>query len=80
MEEQNVDALIPGEIIEWTILYYIRDAIALGKTKACFNVGHFCLEELGMTYAADWIRELVTDAVDVQYIPTRDAFNYCANM
>ena len=80
MEEQNVDALIPGEIIEWTILYYIRDAIALGKTKACFNVGHFCLEELGMKYAADWIRELVTDAVDVQYIPTRDAFIYCANM
>lgn len=79
MEEQDIEALIPGEIVEWTILAYIRDAIALGKTKACFNIGHFCLEELGMKYAKDWIKELVTDAVDVHYIPTKDAFGYCSN-
>ncbi len=79
MEAQNIDALIPGEIVEWTILAYIRDAIALGKTKACFNIGHFCLEELGMKYAKDWIKELVSDTVGVHYIPSKDAFCYCTN-
>ena len=42
---------------------YIRDAVQLGKVKAAFNVGHFNLEELGMKYAADWIPEVIGNAV-----------------
>ena len=53
MEEKGVDAIIPGEVIDWTVMSYIRDAVQLGKVKAAFNVGHFNLEELGMKYAAD---------------------------
>lgn len=75
-KEDGIEAIIPGEIIEWTVLAYIRDAVALGKAKACFNIGHFNLEELGMRYAADWVSELVEDEVKVHYIPTEDAFSY----
>lgn len=76
MEEQGVEAIIPGEIIEWTVLSYIRDGIAQGKTKACFNIGHFNMEELGMRYAKDWLEELVAGEVPVHYVPTQDAFSY----
>lgn len=77
MEKENgIQVLIPGEIIEWDILSYIRDAVALGQAKACMNIGHFNLEELGMRYAADWIRELIEYHLPVHYVPTGDIFRY----
>lgn len=76
MEHSGVDAIIPGEVIEWTILSYIRDAAFMGKGKACFNIGHFNMEELGMRYAADWLGELINHQVPVTYVPTGDGFEY----
>ena len=76
LEEENVDAIIPGEVIDWTVISYIRDAVQLGKTKAVFNVGHFNIEELGMKYAKDWIMELIDDQVPVHYIPTGDIYSF----
>lgn len=70
------DAIIPGEMIEWNVVSYIRDAIQLGRNKACFNVGHFNLEELGMRYAADWIGEITKGAVPVSYIPSDDMYHF----
>lgn len=75
-KEHGIEAIIPGEIIEWTILSYIRDAIAMGNAKACYNIGHFNLEELGMRYAKDWISEIMEYKLPVHYIPTKDAFSY----
>jgi putative NIF3 family GTP cyclohydrolase 1 type 2 len=75
-KEDGIEAIIPGEIIEWTVLSYIRDAIAMGKGKACYNIGHFNMEELGMRYAKDWVEELVEGKLPVHYIPTEDAFSY----
>ncbi len=77
MEKENgIEVLIPGEIIEWDILSYIRDAVALGKNKACMNIGHFNLEELGMRYMADWLPGLLDSALPVTYVPTGDIFRY----
>ena len=76
METEGIDAIIPGEIIEWTILSYIRDAAYMGKHKACFNIGHFNMEELGMKYAADWIGELLNNKIPVNYIPTEDGWTF----
>ncbi|MDY3919246.1 MAG: Nif3-like dinuclear metal center hexameric protein [Candidatus Limivivens sp.] len=74
--EQELDAIIPGEIIEWTTLSYLRDAIQLGKNKAMFNIGHFSMEELGMRYAQDWITELTEGQVPVTYVPSGDMYQY----
>lgn len=76
LEHENVDAIIPGEVIDWTVISYIRDAVQLGKTKAVFNVGHFNIEELGMKYAADWIPELIEHKIPVHYIPTGDIYAF----
>ena len=76
MEEEDVDAIIPGETIDWTVMSYIRDAVQLGKVKAAFNVGHFNLEELGMKYAADWIPEVIGNAVSVHYVPSGDIYKF----
>ncbi len=57
----------------------MRDAVALGKTKAVMNIGHFNMEELGMRFAADWVSELVEHALPVKYLPTKDLYNYMLN-
>ena len=74
--EEGVDAIIPGEIIEWTVLSYVRDALMLGKRKAVLNIGHFAMEELGMKKAADDIAKLVGDSVKVTYIPSKDMYTF----
>lgn len=76
MEQNGIDAVIPGEIIEWNLLYYIRDAVYQGKPKACFNIGHFNLEELGMKAFAKTLKKLVENKVTVTYVPTKDGFGY----
>lgn len=76
MEEKGVDAIIPGEVVDWTTMSYIRDAVQLGKVKAAFNIGHFNMEELGMKYAADWIPELIGKEVPVHYVPTGDIYKF----
>ena len=76
METKGLQAIIPGEIIEWNVLSYIGDAVAMGKTAACFNIGHFSFEELGARYAADWIGDLVEHNVPICYIPRKDLWSF----
>ena len=66
--------LIPGEVIDWTTACYARDAGQLGKNKAILALGHINSEELGMKYAANWIRELIGDAVPVRFVPSADLY------
>lgn len=74
--EDGPDVIIPGEMIEWNVVSYIRDAVQLGRNKACFPVGHFNLEELGMRYAADWIGEITEGKVPVRYVPSGDMYHF----
>lgn len=74
--EKGVDVIMPGEVIDWTVLSYVRDAVELGKNKAAINVGHFNWEELGMKYAADWVSELVEGQVPVTYVPSEDMYHF----
>lgn len=74
--EERVDVILPGEIIEWTVVSYIRDAVELGKAKAMLNIGHFNWEELGMKYAQEWISDLVENSLPVTYVPTGDMYRF----
>lgn len=76
MSEDEIDCIIPGEIVEWTILSYIRDGIAQGKNLACINPGHFNWEELGAKYAAVRLREITNNQVPITYIKTGDMWQY----
>ncbi len=76
MEKADIQVLIPGEIIEWTVLSYIRDAVDLGKIRACLNPGHFNLEELGMKDFAQVLAKLLKQKVPVCYLPTEDQWNF----
>lgn len=76
MEKRDVHAILPGEIIDWNVLAYIRDAVEFGNVRACFNMGHFNWEELGMKDFARIIGELVKHEVPVHYLPTGDQWRF----
>ena len=52
MKEQNLDVVVCGDITEWTLCPYIRDAAALNMNKAMLVLGHERSEEAGMKYMA----------------------------
>lgn len=74
--ECGVDAIIPGEVIDWTAVSYIRDAYQLGVNKSIFNVGHFNWEEPGMWYAKEWIEKLTENKVPVTFVPAGDIYKF----
>lgn len=74
--EEKVDVIIPGEIIDWTVMSYIKDAVDLGENKAAINLGHFNWEELGMKYVEEWLSELLENKIKVTYVPSEDMYDY----
>ena len=74
--EQKADVIMPGEIIDWTVLSYVRDALQLGKAKAMLNIGHYNWEELGMRYYADWLPGLIDHQIPVTYVHSEDMYNF----
>ena len=76
LRRDDVDVLIPGELIDWTTMCYARDAGQLGKKKAIIHLGHINSEELGMKYAAVWVRELVNGEIPVQFVRSADTYQY----
>ncbi len=75
-EEQDVDVVLPGETIDWTLLSYVRDAVELGQQKAVVPLGHFNWEELGMRYAKEWVQALAGPELSVTYVPTGDMWKF----
>ena len=74
--EKKADLIIPGEVIDWTTLSYVRDASQLGHIKAAICIGHFNWEELGMRYMKDRLPGLLNDEVKVDYVPSEDMYTY----
>lgn len=72
----DCDVVIPGEIVEWTLPLYIRDAALLGKNKGMILPGHFLLEEAGLRWAVEWLRPLVRADLPITFISVGDLFRY----
>lgn len=70
------DVIIPGELIDWTVASYARDAGQLGKNKAILHVGHISWEELGMKYAPNWIRPLIDPDIPITFVRSADLYDY----
>jgi putative NIF3 family GTP cyclohydrolase 1 type 2 len=75
MNDQKLDVMICGEITEWTLSAYIRDAAALGFNKAMVIVGHERSEEPGMKDLADRLQPLL-GATPVRFADAGEPFVY----
>lgn len=75
MQENNLDLLICGDITEWTISAYVRDAASLGMNKGMLVLGHERSEEWGMKYLGDWMKDITGDT-EVRFIDAGEPFLY----
>jgi putative NIF3 family GTP cyclohydrolase 1 type 2 len=75
MNDRQLDAMVCGEITEWTLSAYVRDAAALGFNKAMIIVGHERTEEPGMKDMADWLRSLL-GGIPVHFADAEEPFVY----
>lgn len=75
MKEKNLDLAICGDITEWTLSAYIRDAAQMGMNKGMLVLGHERSEEAGMKYLPQWMNSIVGDT-EVIFLDAKEPFLY----
>ena len=75
MRDENLDVVVCGEIVEWTLTAYVRDAAQLGLNKAMIVLGHNRSEEIGMKYLTTWL-ENVVPGVPILFSEAGEPFTY----
>jgi putative NIF3 family GTP cyclohydrolase 1 type 2 len=73
MRARNLDVIICGEVTEWTLPAYVRDATQLGLNKAILILGHERSEEPGMKHLGAWLKP-VTGDIPVVFLDAREPF------
>ncbi len=72
----ETEVMIAGELIDWTVMSYVRDAAVMGMQKTIIQLGHFNSEELGMKYAESWVRPFVEPEIPVCWIRAGEPYSY----
>jgi putative NIF3 family GTP cyclohydrolase 1 type 2 len=75
MRDKNLDVLVCGEIYEWTLCAYVRDAAQLGLNKALIVLGHNRTEEVGMKHLPEWLAPLLP-GIPIQFSEAGEPFTY----
>ncbi len=75
MHEQDLQVMVCGEITEWTLSAYVRDAAAMGFNRAMIIVGHERSEYPGMESLAETLKPLI-EGTPVSFINAGEPFNY----
>jgi putative NIF3 family GTP cyclohydrolase 1 type 2 len=73
MREADLDVIVCGEILEWTLYAYARDASQLGFNKSLIVLGHNRTEEAGMKYLPEWLSQLLPD-LPITFIESGEPF------
>ncbi|RFZ77920.1 hypothetical protein DS742_16065 [Lacrimispora amygdalina] len=75
MRRENLDTVICGDITEWTLSAYIRDASMLGLGHSMIIIGHERSEESGMKHLVGWLQKLLPSET-VIFVDAKEPFEY----
>jgi putative NIF3 family GTP cyclohydrolase 1 type 2 len=75
MREYDLDVIVAGEILEWTLCAYVRDAAQLGLNKALIVAGHNRTEEAGMKHLPEWLAGILPD-LPIFFVEAGDPYQY----
>lgn len=75
MQKEQLDVIVCGEILEWTLAAYVRDAAQLGLNKALIILGHNRSEEVGMQHLTSWLEPLLP-GIPVIFAEAGEPFDY----
>ena len=75
MHLRDIHVTLCGDITEWTLPAYVRDACQLGMNRAILVLGHEKSEEPGMYHLPVWLRSIVGD-IPVTPVSAGEPFTY----
>lgn len=75
MFQENIDVAICGDITEWTLSAYVRDAAMLGMNKGMLVLGHERSEEWGMKHLVEWLASVAPN-IPAVFIDAGEPFSY----
>ena len=75
LKRDECEALVAGEVCEWALCEYARDASELGYTKAVLALGHAGSERAGMVYISELLKERFCD-IDIRYFECGEVYSY----
>lgn len=78
MRDRALDVILCGDLTEWTLPAYVRDAYQLGLCKAILVLGHERSEEPGMKRLGAWLRS-VTGDIPVVFVDAGEPFDTFTN-
>ncbi|MBQ1788474.1 MAG: hypothetical protein II004_06045, partial [Erysipelotrichaceae bacterium] len=76
IDREDINLLLPLELIDFTLTEYIKDSGQLGMNRAILAAGHFNLEEPGMKYILYWIDDALKEHIDTHYVQAGDMYSY----
>ena len=74
--DKNIDVLLLGEMIDWTLPYYVHDSAALSLGKAVLQIGHFNFETFAMRQLPVVLADLLHGALPVMFADAQDLYSY----
>ncbi|HNX62332.1 MAG TPA: Nif3-like dinuclear metal center hexameric protein [Candidatus Limiplasma sp.] len=75
LRKYRLDVMLCGEVTEWTLPAYVRDAYQLGLAKAIIILGHERSEAWGMKHLGAWMKSITGD-IPVTYVESGEPFQY----
>lgn len=72
----DVDCMLPLELIDYTLLAYVRDSALSGHKKCIISMGHFNIEEPGMDFMTTWIDKAIGQHIDCTFVQAGDMYQY----
>ncbi len=76
VDKEDINLLIPLELIDFTLTEYVKDSAQLGFNRAIIAPGHFNVEEPGMKYMEKWMDKALKEPVKVTYVQAGDMYTF----
>ncbi|MBQ6334272.1 MAG: Nif3-like dinuclear metal center hexameric protein [Erysipelotrichaceae bacterium] len=76
VDKEDINLLLPLELIDFTLTEYVKDSGELGYNRAILAPGHFNLEEPGMKYMEEWIDEALKQHIDATFVQAGDMYSF----
>ena len=76
VDAEDINLLLPLELIDFTLTEYVKDSAQLGYNRAILAPGHFNLEEPGMKYMEKWIDDALKTHIPTDFVQAGDMYTF----
>ena len=76
VDSEDINLLLPLELIDFTLTEYVKDSAELGFDRAIIAPGHFNIEEPGMKYMEKWMDKALPEKIKTTYVQAGDMYTF----